>query len=297
MNTNEFSPYIRVAMLSTLKAPFKISTRIIFDYEIILVADGKCNITVDNTEYLCRKNDVVFLRPGVHHKFECVDNVDFVQPHIHFDIKYSNISEKRFVSFKPGEEMSDDELALIQEDVFEDICIPCVFTPSDKEEFQKLFFEIIEIFEKKNYNYELLYKAKMLELFNCILTQFDYNRTIKNDIMCNPVVSVKNYIDNNFMSVMTLDSLSNQFYFNKYTLLRKFKSMYGKNIISYYREKRIEYIKNILKTTNISISALAEKLNFSDIYSFSRFFKTYVGCSPSVYRKKTYNQSLPLQQA
>lgn len=285
MNINEFSPYIRVAMLSTLTAPFKISTRIIFDYEIILVTDGKCKITVDDTEYLCKKNDVVFLRPGIHHKFECIDNFNFVQPHIHFDIKYSEISEKRFVSFKPKAEMSGDELALIQEDVFEDICIPYVFMPSDKEKFQKLFFEVIEIFEKKSYNYELLCKAKMLELFNCILTQFNHNRTSKNDIMSNPVVSVKNYIDNNFMSVMTLDSLARQFYFNKYTLLRKFKLMYGKNIISYYRDKRIEYIKNILKTTNISISALSEKLNFSDIYSFSRFFKTFVGCSPTDYRK------------
>jgi len=293
MNINEFSPYIRVAMLSTLTAPFKINTRVIFDYEIILVTDGKCKITIDNTEYLCKKNDVVFLRPGIHHKLECVDHVDFVQPHIHFDMIYSNISDKRFVSFKPKEAMSDDELALIQEDVFKDMCIPYVFIPSDMANFRKLFFEIIEIFEKKKHNYELLYKAKMLELFNCILTQFDHSRMIETDIMSNPIIAVKNYIDNNYMSVMTLDFLSNQFYFNKYTLLRKFKSMYGKNIISYYRYKRIEYIKNILKTTNISISALSEELNFSDIYSFSRFFKTYVGCSPTVYRKNHFvNQNI-----
>ncbi len=285
MNINEFSPYIRTAMLSTLTAPFKINTRIIFDYELILVTDGKCKITIDNTEYLCKKNDVVFLRPGIRHKFEYIDDVDFVQPHIHFDMIYSNISEKRFVSFKPKDAMSEDELSLLQEDIFEDMCIPYVFTPSDMGKFQKLFFEIIEIFEKKDYNYELLYKAKTLELFNCILTQFDHNRTIKTDIISNSVIAVKNYIDNNYISVMTLDSLSNQFYFNKYTLLRKFKSTYGKNIISYYRDKRIEYIKNILRTTNIPISALSEKMNFSDIYSFSRFFKTYAGCSPTNYRK------------
>ena len=60
MNKNEFSPYIRVAMFSTLTAPFKISERIIFDYEIILVNDGVCKITLDNTEYICKKNDVIF---------------------------------------------------------------------------------------------------------------------------------------------------------------------------------------------------------------------------------------------
>lgn len=275
-------------MFSTLTAPFKIKNRAIFDYEVILVTNGKCKITVDNIEFLCKKNDVVFLRPGIHHKFECVNNVDFVQPHIHFDMIYDNMSEKRFVSFKPKEEMSDAELDLIQKDIFEDINIPCVFTPSDIGNFQKTFFEIIELFEKKEYNYELLCKAKMFELLNYILMQFDQTIPLKPDIICNPVITVKNYIDNNYMSVITLDTLSKQFYINKYTLLRKFKSMYGKNIISYYRGKRIEYIKNILKTTNIPISSLSEKMNFTDIYSFSRFFKTYVGCSPTFYRKNHF---------
>ena len=275
-------------MFSTLTAPFKIKNRVIFDYEVILVTSGKCKITVDNIEFLCKKNDVVFLRPGLHHKFECIDNIDFVQPHIHFDMIYDNMSEKRFVSFKPKEEMSDDELHLIQKDIFEDINIPYVFTPSNITNFQKTFFEIIELFEKKEYNYELSCKAKMLELLNYILMQFDQTASPKPDIICNPVITVKNYIDNNYISVITLDTLSKQFYINKYTLLRKFKSMYGKNIISYYRGKRIEYIKNILKTTTLPISTLAEKMNFSDIYSFSRFFKTYVGCSPTVYRKKHF---------
>lgn len=288
MNKNEFSPYIRIAMFSTLKAPFKINRRVIFDYEIILVTNGKSKITIDNTEYLCKKNDVIFLRPGIHHKFECVNNIDFVQPHIHFDVSYSNMSEKRFVSFKPKDSMSDDELALIQEDVFNDICIPNVFLPLNSGKFHKIFFEIIELFQKKDHNYELLCKAKMLELLDCILTQFEDDRTVKVDMIQNPVIAVKNYIDNNYMSVMTLESLSKQFYFNKYTLLRKFKLMYNQNIISYYRNKRIEYIKNALRTTTLSITILAEKLNFSDIYSFSRFFKTYVGCSPTVYRKNHF---------
>jgi len=284
MNKNEFSPYIRVAMFSTLIAPFRIEKRVIFDYELILISGGKCKITIDNTEYLCKKNDVVFLRPGLPHKFECVDNCDFVQPHIHFDVSYNEKSEKRYVSFKAKEEMSDDELLLIQKDVFKDIEIPYVFSIYDMGKFQKNFFEIIELFRKKDYNYELLYKSKMLELIDYILAQFDNNRANKSDMVCNSVMAVKDYIDNNYLSVITLESLSKQFYFNKYTLMRKFKSMYNQNIMFYYRNKRIEYIKDMLKTTAISITALSEKLNYSDIYSFSRFFKTYVGCSPSVYR-------------
>lgn len=275
-------------MFSTLTAPFKIGTRIIFDYEIILVTDGECKITIDNVAYICKKNDVVFIKPGVEHKFECINNSNFVQPHIHFDVSYNAKSEETYISFKPQKKMTPYELSLISEDVFKEIAIPYVFKPSNMDKFKKKFFEIIEIFQSKSYNYELLYKAKMLELLDCILTQFDSSKITSKEVIHNPVMAVKNYIDNNYLSVITLDSLAKQFYYNKYTLMRKFKTMYGQNIISYYHNKRVEYIKTILSETSLPITTLAEKLNFSDIYSLSRFFKTHVGCSPTAYRKNHF---------
>ena len=41
-----------------------------------------------------------------------------------------------------------------------------------------------------------------------------------------------------------------------------------------------------LRETDISIGNLAEMLHFNNIYTFSRFFRNAVGCSPSQYRKK-----------
>ena len=278
-------------MYSTIAAPFEINERIIFDYEMIFVSGGRCKLTIDGKEYFCKKNDVVFLRPGIAHKFESVDNADFMQPHFHFDVCYDKKSEERFVSFKTSEKMNDYEKSLICDDVFKSAYIPFVFTPYDIEKFRSAFFEVVEIYLKKPYNYEFLYKQRILELLDMILRQFDKNPTNKSVSENDALISVKNYIDNNFLSAITLDSLSGQFYFNKYTLLRKFKSVYKQNIMSYYKDLRIDYAKNILKTTSIPIHLLAEKLNFSDIYSFSRFFKSSVGCSPTVYRKNAKKNS------
>ena len=47
MNINGFSPYIRVAMQSTLAPGCSINERVIFDYELIMVTGGKCKITTD----------------------------------------------------------------------------------------------------------------------------------------------------------------------------------------------------------------------------------------------------------
>ena len=232
MNKNEFSPYIRVAMHSSLIAPFVINTRVIYDYEIILPCGGRCKMTIDGKEYICTPNDVIFLRPGIPHKFECMDNTDFIQPHIHFDIIYTSKSEKREISYKPKEKMDD---------------------------------------------YELL---------NIILLQFSNSSPQTANKPDTNAIVIKHYIDNNYLSIITLDSLSMLFNFNKFTLMRKFKKSYKQNIITYYRNKRLEYIKYTLKSTSISISDLAEKMNFSDIYSLSRFFKSCTGHSPTHFRKE-----------
>ena len=286
MNKHTFSPYIRIAMHSVLAAPFTINERIIFDYEIIFVQEGKCRLTVNEKEYICKKNNVVFIRPDIPHKMECIDNLNFVQPHIHFDIIYSDKSEITPVSFKSRKKMTPDEISLIQDDIFADIDIPVVFIPNDIQKFKTIFFEIIMLYQEKKYNYELLYKAKLLELLCYILSHFEENKSSKDDADDNSIIAVKNYIDNNYLSVITLDALSTHFHFNKYTLMRKFKAMYGQNVISYYKAKRISYAKDILKTTNLSVYSISEKMNFSDIYSFSRFFKICTDMSPTEYRKK-----------
>ena len=47
MNPNTLSPYVRCAMHSQLRAPFKLGQRIIFDYEIIYLAEGRFLFTMD----------------------------------------------------------------------------------------------------------------------------------------------------------------------------------------------------------------------------------------------------------
>ena len=77
---------------SFLSKHFIIRDRILFDYELIFILDGQCKITIDKKEYLCQKDQIVFIPPNVLNRFETLDQ-DFHQPHIHFDIIYDEKSE------------------------------------------------------------------------------------------------------------------------------------------------------------------------------------------------------------
>lgn len=286
MNINTFSPYIRRAIYSTILPPFIIRERILYDHELIYVIDGTCAITVDGKEYTVKKGDCIFFPPNVPHELRSIGDAAFVQPHIHFDALYSDKSERTPISFQSRDQMSDEELTLIQENAFSDCNIPYVFTPIHKERFVSLFFEIIDIFQEKKQGYTLLYKAKMLELFALLFEQFEVKNAVQaRNIDTNGCLSsIKSYIDSNYRQQISLDRLAMQFFVNKYTLLRQFKKAYGVGIISYYHTLRTDYAKRKLASTDLSITEIAKKLCFCDVYTFSRFFKGTTGRSPREYR-------------
>jgi len=283
MNNYLLSPYIRLAKFNGFPPYFGLAKRIIFDYELIYAYDGGARLLVDGKAHICRKNEVILLRPGVSHELVYLDDLKFVQPHIHFDLIYNKNSEITPICFKDKPDLTEKEFALIQEDILEKD-IPYVFTPYKPEEFCELFFGVLSLYKERPQRFELSMKIKMLELLSMIFEQFEVKATFSESSVNDPAMIVKSYIDNNFLSTLTLEGLQNQFYINKYTLIRNFNKLYKKSPIAYYNERRLEYAKEQLSKTARSVSSIAEQMNF-DSYSFNRFFRTHIGVSPSDYRK------------
>ena len=68
-------------------------------------------------------------------------------------------------------------------------------------------------------------------------------------------------------------------------LLRLFKEKYGITLIKYLNEKRIEYARQLLKTTDLSVKSVASSSGFSDELHFMKTFKKYTNKTALQYRK------------
>lgn len=89
-----------------------------------------------------------------------------------------------------------------------------------------------------------------------------------------------NYIDTHIFTMTSLLELSEVMNYNYSYLSAIFKKTTGSTLSSYYQNKRLEVARQILLEGKETVTRVAELLNYSSIYSFSRAFKAAYGITP-----------------
>lgn len=95
----------------------------------------------------------------------------------------------------------------------------------------------------------------------------------------------KRYIDTNYAQDITLDSLAEITHINKFYLAHSFTECIGQSPISYLTERRLAACKELLSSSNLSVTQIATSAGFSSQSYFSQIFAKKVGISPRQYRK------------
>ena len=274
LDISMINPYIRVAMDSILPANHEIKRRIIFDYELIYIADGEFVFYYDDIAYPCKAGQFIFIRPGIPHSFSEIKS-NLTQPHIHFDISHLSNSKQVPISFKDFSALTENEKNWIREDIFFKYPkTPFVYF-SDNQQALQLFYEIVH----KTHRSALLGKAKLLQLIEMLLYD-NFANIFKQDYHLYPVEKqVKDYIDAGQGLTVKLDDFAKHFNYSKCYLDHCFHKKYGIGIIAYRNQKRMQAAKELLKHS--SVTEVSENLGFSSIYAFSRAFKYHFGISPT----------------
>ena len=68
------------------------------------------------------------------------------------------------------------------------------------------------------------------------------------------------------------------------TFNRRFKNATGKTPLQYVQELRIDMAKDLLQTSNLSISEIAYKVGYQDLGYFAELFRKLLATTPSEYR-------------
>jgi len=100
------------------------------------------------------------------------------------------------------------------------------------------------------------------------------------------IYSIRNYIEENYMSKLSLAELSSKFYVSEEHISRAFKEEFDINLFDYILRLRIERAKALIVENKMKVSEVVELLGFVDASHFTKTFKKLTGITPSEYRDR-----------
>jgi AraC family transcriptional regulator len=92
----------------------------------------------------------------------------------------------------------------------------------------------------------------------------------------------KEYIDINFLQIKEIKEVADHCRMSEFYFFRRFKEVYKKTPYQYITEQKMHLAKYLLKGSNCSISEIALRCNFPDVFTFSKAFKKFYGVPPSL---------------
>ena len=151
------------------------------------------------------------------------------------------------------------------------------------EEIEHVIGELYHVDERIREPYHRLKCLELLLFFS--ITNFTRVESISlSKRQAEIVENVKNDLTSNLDTKITLDELASKYDISKTSLKNCFKEVYGKPIIKWRKEYKLDYACRLIETGDYSISEVSKMVGYSSPSKFSQAFREYVGCTPSEYK-------------
>ena len=237
------------------------------NFEMLLVIDGECDLTLSGHVYRLKKGEAAFILPFQIHKFSIQSNssVRCTTFHEHLILTLSRaLDGKRAKTpiFYPSRSIFD--FFLYQTNVLfgSDSGLQIRIEPPSKRNKVKGLLYIIE--------------SEFLEQAELISTKGVEAVTM----------TVVQYITENFQQNISLKDAAQAMGYNYQYLSRTFNDIIGINFKKLLNQYRMEHAYAMLQDTDLPISRIAFESGFQSIRSFDHVCKEIFNSSPKELRKK-----------
>lgn len=99
------------------------------------------------------------------------------------------------------------------------------------------------------------------------------------------ITQIQLWLEDNYHRDIVFPQVCERFGMSVRTLNRRFKNALGKTPLDYLQDIRINTAKDLLKTSNLSIAEIADRVGYQDTNYFTRLFKKQLAITPNAYRK------------
>lgn len=126
-------------------------------------------------------------------------------------------------------------------------------------------------------------ESNLIDSISLLLDDKNTNKDIPKIIYQSQLDKTKKFLDDNYLSPITLDNLVHVSGISKYYLIRQFENSYGLSPHKYITNLRVNHSKALLKTS-MDFASIALESGFYDQSHFTKCFKEYTGVTPKKYK-------------
>ena len=101
------------------------------------------------------------------------------------------------------------------------------------------------------------------------------------------VYRVLKYIDREYLHLTQVRQIAEALNYSEYHLCHVFREKMDMTVKEYLMRKKLTTAATLLESSSMTVSEIAEQLNFSSLHAFGQAFRRYMGASPSQYRQQS----------
>lgn len=247
--------------------------------EINYVYSGKCPQHIDGKSVVLKKDQVLLIDTDCPHSIESLGKNDimisiliqksFLRDHMFSQLSKDSILSRFFIN-AINEQTNHDHYLLFHSE--NDRRIPLFFS--------ELFCEFLDPSVNTNdiiFHLFYLIIAELINIYENDLTRGSDSAGLM------PVVSMIRYIQNNFRTC-TQEKVAEFFHISPNYVSILLKKYTGYTYIQLIQEQKLQFAATMLRTTTLSVTAIANEAGYENISFFYKKFQEKYRCSPNEYR-------------
>lgn len=281
MEFSKINPFVRYARYLILNKKSIYMPHIPYDARIFYTADGSGTIEVCGNMYEMSQGNILIINSGVEYYLKTPDeyvsyivfNFDYTQEHCGISIPVPPQARALFRKENIIENIRFEDMPLLDSHVY----------IKDMAKTEKLFRLAEHEYSRKMILSEMRTSALAKEILAECVRKLKSREFFGGKETTERII---NYIHENYLNQITNKEISDAFGFHPNYVSEMIRLATGVPLHRYILHVRLMHATDMLESGRYTISEIAAKSGFGDIYYFSKYFKKNMGISPTEYRKR-----------
>lgn len=231
----------------------------------IMVLDGCLHLDYDGSRYLVQGRDILLLDSGHAHHYWCEDSCSFI--FFHFGGKDCDVMVRHLQQSNGS---------------------PIFQTKQDNEIYQ-IFLQTYHSLMYHNVKAERELSMMVYNIL-CLLESEEHVYPQDFERYSPPISEAVSYIQQHVHENLSLKQIADHVHLSPYYFTRLFKKETGYTPVNYLTNLKISLAQIMLRTSNSSVSQIADSLGYSSNTCFINAFRLRCHTTPAAYRKNLFQE-------